>query len=899
MGLPSTGAEGLMVPTRRGAARANDETLSSYDKTQMERIRARDQINRLEQVRELNRIDEELSEIVRRIKSRKNIDLVYRVTILKVHLRRFLESATNGRRRTRGPDKSFACNPGLDFKETGQGGSFGPGRREGLHFSLMHSGSSSPASRGRAGFETGDDASNGGGDVGYGGRDFELKHGRKPELARRNDYASNLDAFASKIRRNVRFKSVLFQVKSELRRAEDDKSTRRERELAAKAKQAAGGLGCFGVLCAQGALFHGCMGRPFVGSRAEGGGSRRRLPRDKCERKVVRTKSEEITWSENAIRSYVLALKSQGVKRLNINTGGGKDSRITIDLDKNSILNTKDSSRTRIVVRRDHLYDIQKLLESVRGVRGGVEEINFDVEGASLGPRSAENRSCLMDKSGLSLVEKSEKPPTGTDSPKIECRFPEDVTGKRGEQALSAELKIEDVNKQRVSGGDSAEAEPHSRSEGRSATAENASGLSESPHLLEGGASSPGVVRTHTTSNCLELRKGVSKEVGSCETKEGGGDSVHKHTLDIGESGDTYEGGAFRSNTGVNKKGASEAGIYADDEAEKRQPKSREQGCKAGAGALHNKDSRGGREDSLCKIAEVGRSRRKNCTRKLVKKDSRSLRTLRRSGKRAHARLRTLLKDDNSYKGRRYVNVRLGSSTVKRYGLNSFKGYEFRGVNEVLMDAENQRYLTNKLFREYNGKNHIEYALEDSASYVYGINKHRLLLSITCNALNEDVNLFKLSKLNKYALSSQMNNLEDFVEEVMGEMILNGDLNEKAHTDLFEEKIMRLRYLINTEKCPKQSTKMAVSKRQIEQINDLWGKLISTREQSRGARGNLEHMAPYGDKKSSGDLWNEISKFVFEEEVDFFKDVYYPNESNSPCIKGKQGEEGVLDSIRR
>ena len=89
--------EKLVVPRRQqvveekviGIENTNlKSTLKNYTNSQIERIKVRDQIGRLERIKELDTINRDLNILVRKIKTKKYINLMYRVSILKIYLRK-------------------------------------------------------------------------------------------------------------------------------------------------------------------------------------------------------------------------------------------------------------------------------------------------------------------------------------------------------------------------------------------------------------------------------------------------------------------------------------------------------------------------------------------------------------------------------------------------------------------------------------------------------------------------------------------------------------------------------------------------------------------------------------------------------------------------------------------
>ncbi|KAJ1607052.1 hypothetical protein OJ253_2517 [Cryptosporidium canis] len=257
---------------------------------------------------------------------------------------------------------------------------------------------------------------------------------------------------------------------------------------------------------------------------------------------------------------------------------------------------------------------------------------------------------------------------------------------------------------------------------------------------------------------------------------------------------------------------------------------------------------------------------------------------------RAYARLGVVQGVDSA--GGRYTRLLGKPGVLKRYGVPAFASYTYRGSSQALMSDSEPNYLVRKLSRGYSDKSHIEYILDNPDSYVYGIHRHHELLSIARNTLNEDVQFYRMNKLTKYALTTKMSQIEQFVEEVMGEMIINGDLREDSRENTLENNIMRLRYLVNTDKEEKPYY-YRCSKQRASEANKLWDKLISKFD-----AGNENSTLMKSSNSSSH--WKEASKFIYDEEVDFFKQVYYASDMEDlECASlDEQTLGSLLKSIR-
>lgn len=238
--------------------------------------------------------------------------------------------------------------------------------------------------------------------------------------------------------------------------------------------------------------------------------------------------------------------------------------------------------------------------------------------------------------------------------------------------------------------------------------------------------------------------------------------------------------------------------------------------------------------------------------------------------------------------GRRHTRLSGKPGALKRYGMPALMSYTCRGYSQALGSASEQTYWQEKLSLGYSDKSHIQYILENPSSYVYGIHRHHELLSIARNTMNEDVQFYRMNKLTKYALTTKVSRIEQFVEEVMGEMIINGDLKE-ARENVLENNIMRLRYLVNADKEEKSSLSRCTRQKSSE-ASQLWEKLISRFELG----GNHSSLS---SPSSSSSLWLEASEFIYNEEVDFFKKVYYLSDPDD--LENAHLDESVLQSTLR
>lgn len=84
----------LVVPIRRLENLASNQ-LQSYDPEKIERIKVKDDINRLIHIKELTNINNDLNSLVKKIKIRNYISLMYQISILKIYLNRFLGKLKN------------------------------------------------------------------------------------------------------------------------------------------------------------------------------------------------------------------------------------------------------------------------------------------------------------------------------------------------------------------------------------------------------------------------------------------------------------------------------------------------------------------------------------------------------------------------------------------------------------------------------------------------------------------------------------------------------------------------------------------------------------------------------------------------------------------------------------
>ncbi|KAF7457120.1 hypothetical protein HWI79_2356 [Cryptosporidium felis] len=89
--------EKLVVPIRRLEEQPH-ASLCRYDSRKVEQIKVRDEVSRLVHVKELEKIDNDLKQFVKRLKSRRLIGLIYQVSILKIHLSRLLRDIRGKKR---------------------------------------------------------------------------------------------------------------------------------------------------------------------------------------------------------------------------------------------------------------------------------------------------------------------------------------------------------------------------------------------------------------------------------------------------------------------------------------------------------------------------------------------------------------------------------------------------------------------------------------------------------------------------------------------------------------------------------------------------------------------------------------------------------------------------------
>ncbi|KAF7457119.1 DUF4183 domain-containing protein [Cryptosporidium felis] len=228
-----------------------------------------------------------------------------------------------------------------------------------------------------------------------------------------------------------------------------------------------------------------------------------------------------------------------------------------------------------------------------------------------------------------------------------------------------------------------------------------------------------------------------------------------------------------------------------------------------------------------------------------------------------------------AYRGGRHSILGRGGGILKRFGFSALGRFSFGEANVALGLEGEQAYLKQKLTPQYCGRSHLEHFLDDPNTYTYGIHRHHELLSIARNTISEDVQLYRLNKLTKYALTTNLNHLEQFVEEVMGEMIIKGDLKEEFIVKGPECNIMRLRYLINAD-LKEKLLPFRCENNKGDEVNRLWDKLISKfdeKERNKSAK----------SPSNAGYYWNRTSEFIYNEEVDLFKKVYYSDLDCSEC----------------
>lgn len=277
-----------------------------------------------------------------------------------------------------------------------------------------------------------------------------------------------------------------------------------------------------------------------------------------------------------------------------------------------------------------------------------------------------------------------------------------------------------------------------------------------------------------------------------------------------------------------------------------------------------------------------------NVSKKCLKRERRRLSTrsiIEKRRIRIYKRLR-LINGFNSKKGK-YTKILVKPGILKKYGIPALMSYSYRKSNQALSSDIEQKYLVHKLSPNYTDKSHIEYILDNANSYVFAIHKHHELLSIARNSLNEDIQSYRTNRLSKYALKTKMSNLEQCIEEVMGEMIISGDLKQESRENMLENNIMRLRYLVNTGRDEKQ-TFNSCKNQNSDGANELWDKLIS--------RFNLSCDYNSSRKISNcNNLWKEATNFIYEEEADLFKKIYYLSDLKD--LENINIDDSVLESV--
>ncbi|OII71420.1 uncharacterized protein cubi_00798 [Cryptosporidium ubiquitum] len=87
----------LVVPVRKLENSASNQ-LHGYDPEKLEKIKVKDDVNRLNHVKELINIDNDLKNLVKKVKIRRYIGLMYQITILKIYLSRHLAKLRNAKK---------------------------------------------------------------------------------------------------------------------------------------------------------------------------------------------------------------------------------------------------------------------------------------------------------------------------------------------------------------------------------------------------------------------------------------------------------------------------------------------------------------------------------------------------------------------------------------------------------------------------------------------------------------------------------------------------------------------------------------------------------------------------------------------------------------------------------
>ncbi|KAL7066032.1 hypothetical protein ACR3K2_35250 [Cryptosporidium serpentis] len=229
-----------------------------------------------------------------------------------------------------------------------------------------------------------------------------------------------------------------------------------------------------------------------------------------------------------------------------------------------------------------------------------------------------------------------------------------------------------------------------------------------------------------------------------------------------------------------------------------------------------------------------------------------------------------------NYVGKRYVirsTNRLGP--LKKYGISSFKRYSRYIINE----NRKSDYSGFKLLLKDKENEYMNYFLQECEKYVRAIHKHHELISIFQLVINK-CNTNKLGKIMKYTLQGKVSHLEEYVDEVFGELLVNGDFCIKTELEnnsgalsgeyKLQDKIRRLRYILNEEhQIIQNEISTELSKCELgvkDETKDLWDKL-SKKLESTSVTSNIS--------TDNSEAFGTTSQFVYENEDEMFRQVYY------------------------
>ncbi|EEA08440.1 uncharacterized protein CMU_002680 [Cryptosporidium muris RN66] len=257
-----------------------------------------------------------------------------------------------------------------------------------------------------------------------------------------------------------------------------------------------------------------------------------------------------------------------------------------------------------------------------------------------------------------------------------------------------------------------------------------------------------------------------------------------------------------------------------------------------------------------------------------------------------------------TYAGKRYVirsTNRFGP--LKKYGVSSFKRYSrYITINE----KRKSDYLSLKLFLKDKKDEYMSYFLQECEKYVRALHKHHELISIFQLVISK-YNMSELGQMMKYTLQGKLSHLERCVDEVFGELLVNGDLcieteQENDFGDLsaeykLQDKIRRLRYILNEEykvihnkittKLPKYE--MGVK----DETKSLWDKLS-------GKLGGISVISNISTDNS--EAFGKASQFVYENEDEIFRQIYYGStlmeENLEPVLEDNSMTSRELSKIK-